>query len=79
MRESLPRYMGHDEEYQTPLGAESADLLDDKRLDRKDRAPAKSAGTAKFAVPPISPTSREDAELDAYLDYLVRNGGSWVD
>ena len=80
MRESLPKYMGHDEEYQTPLGAESADILDDKRLDRKDRAPAKTEAPAKSAPPPISPTSREDdPELDAYLDYLIRNGGSWVD
>jgi hypothetical protein len=75
MRESLPIIHGPDDTYQTPLGAESADVLDDKRLDRKDRPPVKSAPPAESAVP----QEEKDPELDAYLDFLVNKGESWVD
>jgi len=69
MRESLPKYVSTDSEYQTPIDAESPDVLDDKRLDLKDPVPQKKA-----KVPTIRPPRREDAELDEFLDYLLDKG-----
>jgi len=69
MKESLPRIYSSDEELFTPIDHETPDLLEDHRLEpyrgqKHVGGPAKTEGTAKSAPPPISPPSREDADLD---------------